>query len=539
MRILHSKNMAAMKLTLTVAVLLLMLGASNAQADQLSHGHDMLLIRGLQLNALVFTERNDGYWSATNWTDSYFTTVHTHSGNNFTMSYYGQPGEFSWSRQEVGDDTELEAWELPYLADMVTWQYHDEQQLGDPCERDAITNWMSQVRAQDGYEHLILHANQGAKKVSQVDMRLYMQQAEPDMLTFDWYGFNGRTDPGTFNNPGGSPTFLYSCMAHTRQLALEGNDGGGTTPIPYGLYVQTWTPGPREPSDPPMQPSEGYRLSESEIRLNHYAAWAFGYTWSCAFIYDDLGNAYVRPLLFDGGGADPCRMPEFDYVAETNRQGRNLGRSLVGLQNVRIRIKQGPNSDSGHDIAAFDNTAVAYLDDMTVANLGSKNGSQPGDVLVGTFEVLDEDFDGPAYSDEVYFMVVNGLSDPCGTASETQQQITLNFDFGGIATINSLQRVDRDSGAIEPVALVPDGGNTYHLDLTLDGGTGDLFKYNTGASHVADRDWTCAEVIAQGYGVEADYNADCRVDLADYAAWTGSWMNCFDPNDYDCSEPWQ
>ena len=538
MNILHSKNIAGLIVGLTGAVVLIIVGVNDVHADTLSHGHDMLLIRGLQLNALVATEQNDGFWSETDWTDSNFTTVFTHYGNKFTMSYYGKPGQFSWSRQEVGNDTQVEAWELSYLKDMVTWQYHDEQQLGDPAERTAITNWMSQIRSQPAYEHLILHANQGAKKVSQIDMRLYMQQAKPDMLVFDWYGFNGRTDPGTFNNPGGSPTFLYSCMAHTRQLALEGNDGGGTTPIPYGLYVQTWTPGPREPSDPPMQPSEGYRLSESEIRLNHFAAWAFGYTWSCAFIYDDLGNSYVRPLLFDGGGADPCRMPEFDYVAETNRQGRNLGRSLVGLVNVSIRIKQGPNSQYGHDIATFDNTAVSYLDDMTVTNLGTKNSGQPGDVLVGTFEVLDEDFDGAGYTDEVYFMVVNGLSDPCGTAAETQQQIRLEFDFGA-SGITSLQRVNRSSGAVETVALVPDGGSTYHYDLILDGGTGDLLKYNTGATHVAERPWTCPEIIAQGHGIDIDYNADCHVNLADFAAWADSWQDCVDPNDSQCSEPWQ
>jgi hypothetical protein len=37
---------------------------------------------------------------------------------------------------------------------------------------------------------------------------------------------------------------------------------------------------------------------------------------------------------------------------------------------------------------------------------------------------------------------------------------------------------------VEDVPLISDGASLYHLDLTLPGGTGDLFKYDTGSAFV-------------------------------------------------------
>src|SRR4051812_33321361 len=87
----------------------------------------------------------------------------------------------------------------------------------------------------------------------------------------------------------------------------------------------------------------------------------------------------------------------------------------------------------------------------------------------------------------------NGQSDNTATVAETRQQMTLNFDFG-ITGINSLLRLNRNTGTVDVINTgYSDGGNTiltslgngkYQLQLTLDGGTGDLFKYNDGTPFV-------------------------------------------------------
>ena len=81
-------------------------------------------------------------------------------------------------------------------------------------------------------------------------------------------------------------------------------------------------------------------------------------------------------------------------------------------------------------------------------------------------------------------MILNGLSDADGSAADCQQDIDIQFNFGA-SGIDGLLRLDRDTGLVENVPLVYDGsGGMYHLDLILDGGTGDLFKFNDGGTFV-------------------------------------------------------
>src|SRR5204863_4916085 len=124
-----------------------------------------------------------------------------------------------------------------------------------------------------------------------------------------------------------------------------------------------------------------------------------------------------------------------------------------------------------------------YITSIAATNLGTLNGGNRADVLVGYFNPLQETFDGPAYSDELYFMITNGLTDPAGLATDCRQLITINFDFK-TSGISSLLRLSRDSGTLEQVPLILDSPSHYHLSLTLDGGTGDLFKFNDGAPFV-------------------------------------------------------
>lgn len=50
---------------------------------------------------------------------------------------------------------------------------------------------------------------------------------------------------------------------------------------------------------------------------------------------------------------------------------------------------------------------------------------------------------------------------------------------------------------------------------------------------------TCAEVLALGWGMQADINTDCAVDLLDFAELASSWMVCNDPEgDASCGSTW-
>jgi hypothetical protein len=147
-----------------------------------------------------------------------------------------------------------------------------------------------------------------------------------------------------------------------------------------------------------------------------------------------------------------------------------------------------------------------YLQNVTATNTGIvKNDGLAGDVIVGYFEPLDGSLTNAGHEDDSYFMIVNGLSDILGTAVETIQQIRLDFDFGA-SGIDSLLRLSRDTGNVELVSLMFDGGSLYHLDLNLEGGTGDLFKYNNGGTFV-------------GFLGDGDFDTDGDVDGADFLLW--------------------
>jgi hypothetical protein len=307
-----------------------------------------------------------------------------------------------------------------------------------------------------------------------------MQIAQPDMLMFDTYPFNG-------NLTGGSPTMFYEYMQKYRLLGLAGNDGTGAHPIPCALFTQNYT-------------GEGmsHVTSESEVRLNEFAAWSFGYKFICAFLYGNPNYLDTITTLFSNNGNDNYPTAQFYRVAETNRQSRNLGPALVRLISTDVRMVMGQhwgknnwweanhtidNDPPGNVTTGLANVAGSYITTVTATNTGGANNNKRGDVIVGFFKPLHEGFDGDTYSNQAYFMVTNGLSDGSASASDTRQQIRLTFNMGTTG-ITSLQRLSRDTGTIEIVPLTSEGNGIYHLDLVLDGGTGDLFKYNTGAPFV-------------------------------------------------------
>jgi hypothetical protein len=119
----------------------------------------------------------------------------------------------------------------------------------------------------------------------------------------------------------------------------------------------------------------------------------------------------------------------------------------------------------------------------TIANLGSTNSGLSGDVLLAWFQVADESLDRPNDRDEWYFMVINALVDPTGSAADTRQNIQLNF-VNGVS--KQVQRLNRDTGQIDLIDLenIPKTGGRRRLIINLDGGTADLFKFNTGAPFV-------------------------------------------------------
>ncbi len=500
-----------------VLVLLLFSSAIFAQQVDLSKGHLILLDKGLQIQAQVFPVLSDTGQQVgvdlTRWDQSNFTTLNFQW--NCGVGYMGAPGsDLQWARWiHDSSDGSLLSVELPYLSQAVGFQVGDEQTLVSG-QMGAIATRMAAISQL--YPDQIIYTNQSplfngpANTPITVNLlQEYMGAANPDMLSFSEYPFRFEDMP-THDFEGGSPTEMYEHMEVYRTASLLGNDGTSTKPIPFGLYVEAYADSRAGMNH--RQPSE------SQFRLEQFSAWAFGAKQVSAFVYDaPAETSTIDPLLFNGTG-DSSPTAAFYQYAELNRQSRNIGNTLVRLLNTDVQMVRGAHgSGTLNDLPAgvpeWSSVADPYITGISATNQGTLNDGLRGDVVVGYFRPLIESLDG-AFENEIYFMIVNGLADWEGTAAETQQMIHLDFDFLD-SGITSLQRVSRETGLVELVDLAHDGGSLYHLDLLLDGGTGDLFKFNTGAAFVGEMRWF----------LPGDANGDGVVSAGDYAAVQANFGN--------------
>ena len=517
--------MAKCKLFLLLLAVLSLCSQSLAvDLAQFDRGHRILLQRGLQIQAATTTQGIDldstAYQTAL--TNSNFTTPYVNFGQMSLMpdipdswtqwALHARGGVQYPSLVAAGEEIPgADPLPISLASRLVSICYNDEQYLNVPAELADAVATLAQFRNQ--YPNTISHTNQFGAQLSTPDMQAYMSAAQPDILHMDDYPW-GYWDPD--GPDGGSPTTMYQNLQLQRLWALLGNDGTGTTPIPYGKYTQAFTA------------IGGYVPSESQINLDHYASWAFGYTMTNAFTYDHT-EAGAYPYLFERSnpfGPSEYNNPtdKFDEFAEVNQEGQYLGDTLVRLLSTDVRMVMGQHDPGAVSntlptgVLAWNSSADPYITSISANNPGSENDGLRGDVVVGYFEPLHEDFDGAGYTDELYFMIVNGLTTGSGMTSSDhdysgascQQEITLNFDFSATPGITSLQRVNRTTGLVEVIdAADPNftdlGSSLYSYVLTLDGGEGDLFKFNTGAPFIQD-----TLVTSQG-----DVNGDWLVNFDD------------------------
>lgn len=438
------------------------------QTWPMSKGHQILLDRGLQIGALIIASDN---WANEAWAASKFTTPDLSGGRPVT------PGD-PWS---IFGGTSLDVYD-PHIPGLVGWAYKDEQDISDPAQVAEAKAWINTYRP--SLPNALLYTNQGSRSDIN-DMRYYKQEVQPDMVHCDAY-------PWAYD---GLCIYYktYWNMSMYRTLGLEGNDGTGTTPIPYGIWGQTFR---ISTIDTQQQGGSYWMPSESQMRVNMFAAWTYGFKHYTAFIYNDVydsANHYLDSPFFDDGQHGSFQTTQYpnwaalNQCGEMNRQSLNLGPALVRLLSTDVRIIPGSPWTSTPDFVAqhtgtalWTPTGDPYIKGITATNLGTCNNGLPGDLLVGYFKPLRADleagiFGGAENSLGIYFMITNGLHNETATAAETAQSTRLDFDFGDAPV--RVQRLSRDTGLAESVPLTHDAGAQFHFDLVLDGGTGDLFRF--------------------------------------------------------------
>jgi hypothetical protein len=428
-----------------------------------------------------FTPNNE-MWSRTG-----FTSIQITHQNASLIA--GLPSNSLWGRSfypGVEDYRYLADGEMQHANEYLSFRYGDELlDVADPARqndmRTTYDNWNTL------YPNTLAFTNFWGGQLDANALKSYMETTRPDMLMFDHY-------LGLFS----TRETWYAEMCKYRTTALAGFDGSGTKPLPYAQYTRAFL---RNGYSDPLP-------GESFVRVQHFASWAFGYTFTSAFVYNtpfnaEPGTAYSAMFSTEG---DSNPTPVFGYVAETNRQSRNLGPALVRLVSTDIRIipatyatHQERYWDWGWKYRTVDDNLAMpegisewsrgaggdnYITGITP--LGNDNGVSHvhGDVLIGYSRPLLASNPGCTFADGLHFMIVNGRGtsesewwDSTGTTAESMAEwYRLTFDFTG-SQFDSLVRLSRETGQVELVALNPLGASRYSLDLYLEGGTGDLFRF--------------------------------------------------------------
>jgi hypothetical protein len=461
---------------------------------QISKGNQLIMNRGLQVQALASTYDTFHLGTVIN---ANYTTVNwlwiAPRSYDGSMPLLGPAPGFPWARW-VTDETDMPPLgdEAAYTNQLVLLQLSDEPNLDDSSVRARFANWLNSVRT--NWPDTILSINTGGG-VSDGNLIDFVNTARPDMITFDVYPWKSVYDTNQPNSTGpaipGPPTLWYTVLRINRDISHAFG-------IPYGSYVQTFHA--VEDYDRTV-----YRdPSASELRLNHSGALAFDAKLLIDFHYNNGSSS-----LFYTPGGDTYPTPLYYEKADIALRCRNFGKATARLKPVAegttscgnlttsVMFIRGRNSNGGINPIPSNFCAGSggnpytdwvyqrndpYLTNTWgVTNKGTRNNGQPGDVIVSWFNVMDETFDGPTYSNEVYMMVVNGLSDPIGSAADCLQEITLNFDPG--LPGGTLDMMNPLTGLIETWQL-PLVNGFRQLRLNLNGGDAALFKFSDGAPFV-------------------------------------------------------
>lgn len=457
--------------------------------QDLSPGNFKIMNKPFQIEAWSFPNYLvDGVWTnkfnADHYISSKFTSFlnsKSYPGISYTslLNFPPEVREMTWSKLII-DDLPIDITEIAHIDNLYRLQYEDDNlaptNVGLVNKADA---WFSSKRSDVMFNNTILSVNLPFLGwfPEQVDPLKYMvKRLQPDLIMFNYY-------PWLFNfidysNINQRP-YLHNWYGRHilyRNIALSARDDGKA--IPFGAFTQTYTSIAYQ-----NYQAQTITPSVSQMRLNYFGSLAFGAKILSAFVYNDYPSS---PPLFQGIINDQTN-PLFIQQTIINEQITKLGPALLQLQTSDVRFIPRTTSDIGWSLPQLKwnnpdiNRPDLFLTDVT-ANRGEN--IQNGDVLVGYFKPVHKSLDGTNTTNENYFIIVNGFYGADNVS--TTQTIRLNFDFGTVSTINSLLRLNRLTGNIENILLVKENvpGNKYYFDLALNGGEGDLFKYNDGIPFV-------------------------------------------------------
>jgi hypothetical protein len=497
--------------------------AGQAGYAQLSKATQIFLNRGVELQAMVqfndefnLTTYSNANYTAVNWFDPGY------------QPYLGPPPGFPWGRWVSGpsdmppQDAENQLGynaETQDMSQLVDLELGDELDLDDGSTLTNEINWFNSVAP--SFPNTILYINNYAGQISDSTLSTMITQGHCDLICFDEYPFTSQYNTNYANDIGPPNSWPFTdWLSELWRYRQTGINYG----IPFATYMQVFNSVQDYDSTVYRNPSP------SEMRFNNFAALAFNAKMLIGFDYN-AGSTALFNILPNGYSGDTYTNELYQEQADVNHRATILGRSLACLKPVYdlhnasdnnpppgpasaystfpdgtttsiliLKGNPGTATNTPEPIGFEDSVAAPksyswwefqkndpYLNGWTVTNMGTNNGGAPGQVFIAWFKVLDENLDGPNYTNEVYLMVVNALTSTNGAASDCLQQIKLNFETGSSA-ISAVNMLDLEAGVVTTnvMPIIAGSGSTTkrQLVLNLNGGDAAFFKFADGAPFV-------------------------------------------------------
>ncbi len=200
---------------------------------------------------------------------------------------------------------------------------------------------------------------------------------------------------------------------------------------------------------------------DSELRLQRFTSLAYGMRGFSDFLWtaDGTGPSVKGAGYWDGSGK-PTKI--YTQLQVINKEIANIAKSLIRLTPIRAYHMDGRDDGDGvHHWSDSDAKMPAWT--RRTGRLANVTGAVNGNhLLVGFFR--DK-------AGEEYFMVVNKDIAKDTDGSKLVTPVTLTFH----PSVKSIERLSRETGKVETIPVKD------NYTFSLYGGTGDLFKFSTGA----------------------------------------------------------
>ena len=301
--------------------------------------------------------------------------------------------------------------------------------------------------------------------IAKADHDVVIQATKPDIFSFDCYPLRG---DGSLD-----PHYLYNVM-WGRQTAQKYR-------LPYWMWLQSFGRSVNRPATDLRVPDE------ADIRFLVFTLLAHGGTglqFFCYYGYGDgppqTANNMIDDPYVKRPGSEPPANHKYENTAMTRSwfavrdlapEVQVLARALLNLRSKNPVAYSGGNKlwdrkAPGYAIRPKKQFRLQAFQGHGALRSAKIVEAEDTGVLVGFFD--DK-------AGQEYFMAVNLAHGLNMSKVDGMRRVRLTFDKG----IETIERLNRLTGLVETL-MTKEEGNARVLDVLLEGGTGDLFKWANG-----------------------------------------------------------